>query len=155
MQSLRNSALKVISSLIEKYKDDATQSIMIVAEKFLTNTKEEASYSFIDTLLSKLNLSETKAASMIDFDAEKLASFIKTSHFDADSIDAPWKKREIGLLLLGEFSEDIIAFHTSKNSNFNLTTLLESLVKDIETGQSTLLASNPYLTVVLCRSGHS
>ncbi len=72
---------------------------------------------------------------MFYFDAEKLASFIKTSHFDVDSIDSPWKKREIGLLLLGNFSEDIIAYQTSKNSNFNLTKLLESLVKDIESGK--------------------
>ena len=46
----------------------------------------------------------------------------------------PWKKRELGLLLLGTFSEDIIAFQTSKTSNFNLTQLLESLLKDIESG---------------------
>lgn len=127
MQSLRNASLKVISSLIEKYQDEAIQSIMIVAEKLLSNAKEEATHGFIDKLLNKLSLSETKAASMIDFDAEKLSSFIKTSYFDVDSVDAPWKKREIGLLLLGEFSKDIIAFHTSKNSNFNLNSLLESL----------------------------
>ena len=136
MQSLRNSSLKVISMLIEKYRDDATQAIAIVAEKFLTNTKEESTYAFVDALVGKLNQAETKAASMIDFDAEKLKSLIKTSYFDVDTIDAPWKKREIGLLLLGEFSEDIIAYSTSKTSNFNLNNLLESLVKDIENGES-------------------
>ncbi len=134
MQSLRNSALKVISTLIENYKDEATQSIMIVADKFLSNVKEESTYGFVEALLSKINLTETKAASMINFDAEKLASLIKTSHFEVDSLDSPWKKREIGLLLLGTFSEDIIAFQTSKNANFNITQLLESLVKDIESG---------------------
>ena len=134
MQSLRNVSLKVISMLIENYKEEATQCIMIVADKFLSNVKEESTYGFVEALLNKINATETKAASMIDFDAEKLAAFIKTSHFDVDSIDTPWKKREIGLLLLGTFSEDIIAFQTSKDSSFNLTQLLESLVKDIESG---------------------
>lgn len=72
---------------------------MIIAEKLLANTKEEISCSFIDALLSTSNLSETKASSISDFDAEKLTSFFKTSHSDANSIDAPSKRRETGLLL--------------------------------------------------------
>lgn len=40
--------------------------------------------------------------------------YVKNSNFDCEHADHVWKKREVGLLLLGYFSDDIIYF-TSKH----------------------------------------
>lgn len=46
----------------------------------------------------------------MDFTKEKLFNLVKTSNFDSSHEDHAWKKREVGLLLLGSFSNDIIGF---------------------------------------------
>lgn len=45
-----------------------------------------------------------------DFTKDKLMEFVKTSNFDCNLVQNAWKKREVGLLLLGSFSDDIIDF---------------------------------------------
>lgn len=47
---------------------------------------------------------------MMDFNKEKLMQYIKGSNFDSSHIDHGWKKREVGLLLLGSFATDIVYF---------------------------------------------
>ena len=130
MRNLRVAILKLISTLIEQYGDDATQAIMLISEKFLLNLKEESSYGFLQGVIDKLNGNEFK--SLQDFDADKLLNFIKTSHFECDHSDNIWKKRETGLLLLGSFSEDIIALQARNISKFDITQLLQSLITDID-----------------------
>jgi len=43
-----------------------------------------------------------------------------------------WKKKEVGLILLGSFSNDIIVYETKSESEFDIEELLVSLVKDVE-----------------------
>ena len=130
MRNLRVAVLKLISTLIEQYGDDATQAIMLISEKFLLNSSEENSYEFLQNVLEKLSGNEFK--SLQDFDSEKLLSFIKTSHFECNHVDNLWKKRETGLLLLGTFSEDIIALQVRNSSKFDIGQLLQSLIVDID-----------------------
>ena len=47
-----------------------------------------------------------------------------------------WKKREIGLILLGSFSNDIIVYETKSESEFNIEELLIMLVKNVEKNES-------------------
>ena len=130
MRNLRVAVLKLISTLIEQYGDDAIQAIMLISEKFLLNLDEENSYGFLQNVLGKLSGNEFK--SLQDFDAEKLLNFIKTSHFECDHIDNLWKKKETGLLLLGSFSEDIIALQARNSSKFDIGELLQNLIVDID-----------------------
>jgi hypothetical protein len=129
MGSIRNALTKLISSLIESQGDDATQAVIIIAEKFLLNLKEESTHGFLQVVLDKLNSNQFK--SLQDFDAEKLLNFIKTSHYDSEIPDSVWKKKETGLLLLGTFSEDIIALQAKPGSNFDIATLLQNLLTEI------------------------
>ena len=52
----------------------------------------------------------TKDIKLNDFNIEKLLEFVKTSNFDCSLESHCWKKKEVGLLLLGNFSDDIIDF---------------------------------------------
>jgi len=69
---------------------------------------------------------------MLDFNKDKLMQFVKTSSYDCNHPDHSWKKREVGLQILGSFSNDIIFFQTKHNSSFNFTSLIQNLVLEIE-----------------------
>jgi len=53
MRSLRNIALKLIFELIDKFGDQAVQSLMIVSEKFLMNYDEKHTMNVITELFEK------------------------------------------------------------------------------------------------------
>ena len=57
--------------------------------------------------------------------------FVKTSNFDCNLADHAWKKREVGLLLLGSFSDDIIDFQCKHTSSFDISSLIQNLIADI------------------------
>lgn len=122
-----------MSDLIEKYGEETTQIIIVIAEKFMMNYDENKSNKMIDSFFDKLNFSDFKAT--LDLDKEKLMYFFKTSNFETLHTDQAWKKKEASLLLLGSFSEDIIVFQTKYNSTFNLTTLIQNLMGLIDNEQ--------------------
>lgn len=57
--------------------------------------------------------------------------FIKSSYFDCEQLIHAHKKREVGLLLLGSFSEDIIDF-LYKHSSFDIIAFIKRLIADIK-----------------------
>jgi importin-9 len=132
MLSVRNGALKIIDNLIEAYGDEATQALMVISEKFLTNMKEEEVYGFLKGVFEKVNLKGSKASVLQDFDTDKLIALVKSSHFEGDHPDHVWKKREVGLLLLGKYSEDIVTFMSNKSQGYDLSKFLEQLIKGLD-----------------------
>jgi len=127
---IRRGVLNCLSDLIENFADDATQAIRVVSEKFLKNIKEEEVYGFLQKVYEKLSLSDPNSALLQDFDSEKLFSLVKTSHFEGEHPDLQWKKREVGLLLIGSFAEDIVTLLAKKMNNFDIIELVERLIGD-------------------------
>jgi len=127
---IRRGVLGCLSNLIENFAQDATQAIRVVSEKFLKNIKEEEVYGFLKEAYDKLSLAEPNSAILQDFDSEKLFSLVKTSHFEGEHPDHQWKKREIGLLLIGSFAEDIVTLMARKMQNYDVLELIERLVAE-------------------------
>ena len=67
-----------------------------------------------------------------EFNKESLLDLIKTSECDLENSSLLWKKKEVGLILLGSFSNDIIVYETKSESEFDIEEPLVSLVKDVE-----------------------
>lgn len=130
VHDIRRKVLSCLSDLIENFSEEATQAIMVVSEKFLTNMKEEEVYGFLKDVFEKLRLTESKSPVLQDFDSEKLVSLVKTSHFEGEHPHHKWKKREIGLILMGSFAEDIVTFLTKKMHNYDMAKLVDRLVGD-------------------------
>lgn len=132
---IRKGVITCLKNLIENFSsDEATHAIMVVSEKFLTNMKEEEVYGFFKDAFEKLGFGETKSSVLQDFDPEKLLALIKTSHFEADHPSHRWKKKEVGLLLMGSFAEDIVTFLTKKNPD-DIITWIEKFIEGFyETG---------------------
>ena len=129
-------SLKLISDLIEKYGEEAIQILILIAEKFMLDYDEHQSNKVIDTFFENINFADFKSSIAADFDKDKLMYFFKTSNFETSHIDQTWKKKEVSLLLLGSFSEDIIVFQTKYNSTFNLGTLIQNLMNLIDNPKS-------------------
>jgi len=125
MVSIRAEVCEILESLINNLTDEAIQSIMIIAEKFLANMKEEDVYDHLKDVFNKLN-----AMGSNEFNSDKLIEMIKTSHFEGEHPDHVWKKREVGLLLMGTFAEDIVSFLAERNPDYNVLELIEKLVAD-------------------------
>jgi len=103
MVSIRIEVSEILDSLIGNFPDEAIQAVMVNAEKFLSNMKDE----------------------------EVL--------FEGDHPDHVWKKREVGLLLMGTFAEDIVSFLAEKNPSYNVLELIEKLVVDFNNDSITVL----------------
>ena len=106
IKSMRNMVESLILQLIERFGDSTTQAIMIVAEKFMMNYNEAHTSNIIQSFYEKTG--ELKMGA--DFTKDKLMEFVKGSSFDCTLAENIWKKREVGLFLLGSFSDDIIDF---------------------------------------------
>jgi hypothetical protein len=83
---------------------------MIVSEKFLMNFDENHTMNTIKEFYNKLNIADFKNPYFPDLNKEKLMQLVKTSNFDCGLEDIIWKKKEVGLFLLGSFADDIIFF---------------------------------------------
>ena len=136
LRNIPSLSLKLVSDLIEKYGEEAVQILIVLAEKFMMDYDESQSNKMIDNFFENLNFSDFKTSLNTDFDKEKLMFFFKTSNFETSHIDQTWKKKEVSLLLLGSFSEDIIVFQTKYNSSFNLSALIQNLMNVIDNPKS-------------------
>lgn len=136
LRSISSLSLKLLSDLIEKYGLEAIQILILIAEKFMLDYDESQSNKIIDNFFENINFSDFKSSLSSDFDKDKLMYFFKTSNFETSHIDQTWKKKEVSLLLLGTFSEDIIVFQTKYNSTFNLATLIQNLMNLIDNPKS-------------------
>ena len=132
MVSIKKEVLEILSSLVTNFEDEAIQAIMIISEKFLANMREEEVYGHLKDVINKLNNHTSKSAALSNFDSDKLVAMIQTSHFDGEHDDHVWKKREIGLLLMGSFAEDIVDFLIRTTPDYNVLTLIEKLVSDFD-----------------------
>lgn len=133
LRTINHLALKLLSELIEKYGEEAIQILIVIAEKFMMDYDENQSHKIIDNFFDNINFADFKTnLNTSDFDKDKLMFFFKTSNFETSHIDQTWKKKEVALLLLGSFSEDIIVFQTKYNSTFNLAALIQNLLNVID-----------------------
>lgn len=98
---------------------------MVIVEKFLMNMPEEEVYKMLKSSFENLNIQNSKALSLADFNAEKLIELVKTSHFDGTHADHDWKKKEVALYFLGRWSDDIITFLSQKQGNNDFSKLIE------------------------------
>lgn len=83
---------------------------MIVSENFMMNKDVAYTVNTITELLKKVSNNDLKVANQLDINKEKLLRFVQTSHWDSANENHWWKKKEVALLLLGSFSNDIIFF---------------------------------------------
>lgn len=112
---------------------------MIVAEKFLLNCDEAHTCNVISSFYDKMTAAEAKTGASMDFSREKLMEFVRTSNFDCALPSHAWKKREVGLLLLGSFSDDIIDFHCKHASSFDLSSLISNITSDMSSSAMPIL----------------
>lgn len=129
MRSQRNLIHTLLFQLIERFGDQATQALMIIAEKFMMNHDESHTTAVISAFYEKLSNDDLKP---LDFSKEKLLEFVRSSSFDCTLPEHAWKKREVGLLLLGSYSDDIIDFQYKHTSSFDITLLIKNLIADVE-----------------------
>eukprot|EP01017_Pseudomicrothorax_dubius_P030707 TRINITY_DN3852_c0_g2_i2.p1 TRINITY_DN3852_c0_g2~~TRINITY_DN3852_c0_g2_i2.p1 ORF type:complete len:1056 (-),score=282.50 TRINITY_DN3852_c0_g2_i2:43-3210(-) len=136
MRSIRTAGLKVVSELIDKYPDETLPALMPIIDKFLQGLDEETTLTHARALTEELaaNASKRRSASGFSLDQEFLTEVSRTSTFNLESEVHLLKKREAGLTILGSFSEDIIVFQARSNENFDLTKLVEVIVKDLQVG---------------------
>lgn len=93
LSSVRNNCLDFISQLIECFDYDAVEAILFVAEKLIISSNEmicESSES-------------TASIEIADFENIDVMQY----NYDSNHQNHKYKKREVGLLLIGTISEDI------------------------------------------------
>lgn len=95
----------------------------------MMNYDEPHTTTVISGFYEKLNNEDLKT---LDFSKDKLIDFVRTSSFDCSLPEHAWKKREVGLLLLGSFSDDIIDFQYKHTSSFDIASLIKNLIADVE-----------------------
>jgi hypothetical protein len=128
---IRKGCLTLINSLIEYFPKEAQESLLIIVEKFLNNLDEDVAVPYLETVFSKVASAPNPNAKAYQFDRDSLLDLVKTSCFNVNTDDHRWKKREVGLSLMGAFAEDIITFYAKKNENFDMKKVIENLVKDL------------------------
>ena len=131
LKTIRNNGIKIVSDIIEKFGDDAIQSLLVTCEKFIMNADNEQTLALISRIYDSLDPGMKK--NLGDFQKERLIEFVNSSTLDLESIDFVLKKKEVSLLLLGSFAEDIIVFHTKNSSAFNMSTLIDFLINELKT----------------------
>lgn len=90
----------------------------------MMNYDEKHTTQVIQGFYDKSSVADMKMGAQFDFSKEKLMEFVRTSNFDSSLPQHAWKKREVGLLLLGSFSDDIIDFQYKHTSSFDITSLI-------------------------------
>ena len=148
LKTIRNNGIKIVSDIIEKFGDDAVQSLLVTCEKFIMNSDNEQTIELIGRIYEGIDAGVKK--NLGDLSKDKLVSFINTSTLELENLDFILKKKEVSLLLLGSFAEDIIVFHTKNTEAFNMTTLINFLINELKTFDCFILQS---LTLVIYLRG--
>jgi hypothetical protein len=92
LRSLRNSCLDFQSQLIDNFDDCAIEALLFAAEKLLMAPETKAEVSSL--------------TSLPDFNEINVLEFT----YNSPNPKHVWKKREVGLLILGSITEDINAY---------------------------------------------
>lgn len=130
-RGIRQSGLKLISDIVDKYPNEALQALLIVVEKFLQNLEEDVALPYLKNVFDSMGTKGTNKTGF-NLDQNILTELIKTSSFNVSTDSHKWKKREVGLMVLGSFSEDIIMFQARTNENFDLKSLIENIANDLQ-----------------------
>jgi hypothetical protein len=121
IQSIRNKCLQLISSLIEVFNDEALEAILLFVQNICITTDSP----------SDQNQNRPTAFSVETSDAEREAqefqSMLQELAYTSKHPKHPQKRREVGMLLLGQFSDDI-SMYSVRNSKFNLMTLVSTIL---------------------------
>lgn len=130
MRNIRNSCLDLMSKLIEDFQDDAIGALIFVIQNLLlTQSKKQSSPSKI-----KVQGENSKQNMMQEISVYEFSFASKNpNHF--------WKKREVALVVLGQYAEDIQQFRI-RNPSLNLKQLAtDTLMIEFEEVQSVSMRS--------------
>lgn len=102
----------MLSALIDNFEDQAVQSLLFVVENLLLAPQKE-----------QMN-EKPEEESKTDFETVNVMEY----SYDSKNPKHKWKKREVGLLVMGLFAEDISMFKTRKGSDFNIDNVFEHVI---------------------------
>lgn len=130
MISVRNVILTLISQMIDQNYDLTLRILNVVVEDNLRGTRNEQQFqTFTQEADKDKNFAE--ASKYINFEHFFNSTSISSSHSSF-----PAKRREVGFLLLGNFSEEFLDYQ-KKASSISLSLLLSNLLAQIK-GESDL-----------------
>jgi hypothetical protein len=107
----------------------------MVAERLILGRDDREFLEMASEVLSKMNFQELKGSLHKEFDYEAVMNFMKTSVI---GVHNPYyrknfgeKRKEVGYLLLGNFSEDIIVFQSKHNSTFDIKKCITNILVEL------------------------
>lgn len=130
--NIKQSAFEVINNLIEYFGDYAVESLMLIIDCYLNNQNME-------TLLNKINYQKQELLKVIGDNI--LTYFDNIDFYFINKNDYLIVKKDVGMLLLGYFSDDIISYYINNNNNFSTENLIIEIYKELEINNN----SNYYL----------
>lgn len=135
--SIKNLALSAISSLIERFGDDAIRAIMLHIDVLVFGSNDLDMKTLFKDLLRDGIFNHNLVPEMMkriikQLDLEALFEFKLENTFGNSNMIA-WKKKEMGLLLLGSFSQDLVYYQHQQQGNEGIVALVKGLLNLIST----------------------
>lgn len=115
--SIRNKCLQLISSLIEAFNEDAIEALLLFVQNICINVQPKP----VEAEKSKVE-EEEEGGENQDFQ-KMLQELVYVSQHKKHQA----KRREVGMLLIGQFADDI-SMYAIRNEKFYLMTLVGNIV---------------------------
>ena len=133
--NIREISLKTFSNIIEKYKNDAIQIIMVIIDSLIFQNDKSDVKKIYNNMISSTPTYVQK--SLKEFDFSNLMNLNLQEIFPDDQ-KFEELKHEVALLILGHFAEDIVAYQEN-SGGFDFLILYKSLLNVI------IKSTSPYV----------
>lgn len=136
VQSVRNQCLTLISSLIEVFGDDAVQAVLLIAQSIFTQKQLELPSVETAQAASASTKEESKGEAEDDEEVaeqrrneQEFRAMLAELVYISKNKKNPVKRREVAILLLGTFVEDVSMYLIRNPVYEMLQTLFDELLK--------------------------
>ena len=114
--NIRDISLRTFSNIIEKYKNDAVQIIMVIVDSLIFHNDKSDVKKIYNNMITAAPPYVQK--SLKEFDFSNLMNLNLHDIFPNEQ-KFEEKKNEVALLIMGQFAEDIVAYQENSNTGFN------------------------------------
>lgn len=118
--------LKLISHIIENFSEQYMPHLLNLIDIMLKPNSFQLQMQALDSIFSSIQTTKLFQESSKYID---IKSIFLTSAFNSEAYQ--WRKKEVGFLLLGSFSEDILDYQNSSPSGFEIVGLIRSIMREI------------------------
>ena len=126
---MRNICLKLISHLIENFSLEFLPILLNLIDHSMKSLDYSHQLLSLDQFYNGLQKKPEFQESSNLFDIKSL--FI-SSAYKCSYPSHIWRLKEVGLLLLGSFAEDILDYQNNSNSDFELESLMKNILAQIQ-----------------------